>query len=133
MTAADWVRAKMLADASVSARLGTKVYPGVVPQGTARPYATVHLVDDPGDHTFSGASAFRAARVQVDVYADTAAVRDAALGEIRAALNHATGTQGGLAVNVCLFLSEGWDWEPELDGRDQQVYRGTHDYQVIWD
>ena len=56
----------------LSTALGhTRVYPGIVPQGKARPYVRMNTVSDPRPEHLQGYDSARTTRVQVDVFADT--------------------------------------------------------------
>ena len=63
------LRARLIADADVTAVVGTKVYWGVVPQATALPYIRLQTISDPRDEHLKGYDGARVTRVQADCFA----------------------------------------------------------------
>jgi hypothetical protein len=64
------VRDVLVADATVTALVDSRIYPQVAPDGVARPFVILRLVSAVPYHTHDGAPAdlLEAARVQVDSY-----------------------------------------------------------------
>lgn len=63
--------ALMLSHAPITALLGQKIRPGRADQADSPPFAVVQVIDSNRSYTLAGASGIVAARVQIDVYADT--------------------------------------------------------------
>ena len=56
----------------ISAAIGnTRVYPGFVPQGKARPYVRMNTVSDVRPQHLQGYDGARSTRVQIDVFSDS--------------------------------------------------------------
>lgn len=72
----------LMAQPSLSALIGTRLYPGFAPDAVAKPYVVWYLVTAESAHTHQGA-AFRSSRIQFSVFGDTftsaAVVRDVLL------------------------------------------------------
>lgn len=49
----------------------SRVYPGAVPQGKARPYVRMTTISDPRPQHLDGYDTARTTRVQIDVFADS--------------------------------------------------------------
>ena len=70
------LRDYLLEDAAVAAAVGTRIFPGRMPQGEARTSIVITEVSGDGDHTNDGPSGLTRQRVQIDSWSsnpDTAA------------------------------------------------------------
>jgi hypothetical protein len=67
------VFARLTADAGVSALVGTRVYPGVRPQGSALPAIRYGVPTHFAERDLEGATSVRTTRLQFDCFALTAA------------------------------------------------------------
>lgn len=67
------LRACLAADATVTALVGTRIYPLVMPQDATRPAIVLTVVSEVPENSFDGTAETRltASRVQVDCYAAT--------------------------------------------------------------
>lgn len=65
------LRARVLADPTVAAKAGTRVYWGVRPQGEALPAVVLNVISEPHEFHLKGPNDFRASRVQVDALASS--------------------------------------------------------------
>jgi hypothetical protein len=63
------LRARLLADAGVSALAGTRIDWGVRPQGTNAPCIVLTVVADNRSQHMAGFDGYRSTRVQIDCYA----------------------------------------------------------------
>lgn len=143
MTIRDLVRDYVLADATVTSLLGTKLYPDMLPQKQAQ-WGTIagviQSVDITRPNTLRAAATLAQARIQIDVYAapvppDGSRGRaDAAGGAIRRRLDGFAGTLTDLSVspsvNVQVWIRfdlETENAEPDLHGG---LSRHTADYLV---
>lgn len=86
--------ALVLADATVSAAIGTRLRPITRDQTDTTPAATVNVISGVSDLANDGPTGYQASRVQVDVYAITAAAAYAAANAIKARLHGFAGVQG---------------------------------------
>ncbi len=55
---------------TLSALIGTRIYPGHAPDAVVRPYIVFYLITADSEHTHSG-PAFRSQRIQFSIFADT--------------------------------------------------------------
>jgi len=56
-------------DATLSALIGTRLYPGIASQDAQTPYCTYNEISLIGDYTLQGASGVRTKRIQISVFA----------------------------------------------------------------
>jgi hypothetical protein len=77
------LRARLLAAATVTARVAQRVYWVDRPQATALPAITLQIIDEPRDQHMAGFQDLRQALVQVDAwaatYAEAAALKEAVI------------------------------------------------------
>lgn len=71
----------LVAQSSLSALIGTRLYPGFAPDAVTKPYVVWHLVTAESEHSHQG-PAFRQQRIQFSVFAETFTVA----GQVRDAL-----------------------------------------------
>lgn len=64
-------RDRLLADAGVSAIVGTRIYWGAVPQSAALPYVRLHVISDPRPEHLKGYQSTRTTRIQASCFAAT--------------------------------------------------------------
>jgi len=89
------LRTRLATDAGLSSMVGTRVYRGIVPEGTALPYIRMNVISDPRPEHLKGYDAARVSRVQVDCFAASyGAARDMADRVIAATI--APGTTEGI-------------------------------------
>jgi hypothetical protein len=92
------LRARLVANAQVSAAVGTKIHWGQVPQGTALPYIRLQTISDPLDEHLKGYTATQRPRVQADCFASTYGAARGLAAKVIAALE-LPATVGGVAFN----------------------------------
>jgi hypothetical protein len=63
-----------------------RVFPGIAPAGTLRPYITYQRVGGQETVTFDGPSTTRNARVQINVWSDTGALAGSVMDQVLATL-----------------------------------------------
>lgn len=70
-TVGETIRTILMADAPTVALIGSRIYPGELPQGSTLPAATYTVVSNVPENSLDGkvATTLKASRVQVDVYA----------------------------------------------------------------
>lgn len=90
--------ALLAADAGVSALVGTRIYPAVIPEGTTGDAVRYQLISDVPYPVMGQNSGLAKARIQVEAqaatYAAAATLRDA----LRTALTRFRGATGGVTV-----------------------------------
>lgn len=90
----------------VSAIVGSRVYPLVIPQGAALPAVTYTRISGPLEMSLSGGAGLESVRVQIDAWATSyAAVKDLA-AELRSAMLSATAFQVASVSDRDLFEDE---------------------------
>lgn len=75
MTVADLrpgLRAYLLADSSIAARVGARVYPVLLDQGETQDSIVYSRISDVGDHHMQGPSGLARPRMQIDCWSRTA-------------------------------------------------------------
>lgn len=65
------LRTRLIADGDVTAVVGSKIYWGIVPQGTTRPYVRLNTASDPRPEHLKGYQVARTTRVQADCFGDS--------------------------------------------------------------
>jgi len=63
------LRTRLTSDTAVAAVVGTKIYWGIVPQGTTLPYIRLQTISDPRPEHLQGYETARVTRVQCDCFA----------------------------------------------------------------
>lgn len=114
----DWqgaLLARLRAAAPVTALIGTKSFWEDAPQGTARPYVTLLDVTQSRDQILNGYD-LEAARVQIDVWTDTYADKNAIMEAVLAALVPG-GTQNGHVFQRAMIELGPRDIGGERDGQ----------------
>jgi len=139
IAAIDLVRRIILADATIAAELGGRIYPLKLPQNSAYPAATLQLIATVRRPHLRGPGGLSAPLYQLDVWTQE---KDAATGfkrarelaeRIRQAIDGYTGiledAPSGDRVRVSvLFQDARDDFEPDVNGG---YYRISTDY-TIW-
>ena len=123
------IRSELINDADVTALVGTRVYPVMMPQGFEMPCISYQRVSSDRIHTLSGPNGRVDASFQVDFYAESySVVRDLA-DKARQVLDGFKGQLGGSENNVggIHLVSDRDLWQDNIE-----VYRVTHDYSVFY-
>lgn len=110
MTIEAGLYAHLLTDSGVTALVGTRIYPLLVPQDADLPAIAYQRISGPRDHTHDGSSGLAFARMQLTFVASS--YDDAkSLGEaVRAAIDGHKGSMGDVTVGACLLDQERDDW-----------------------
>ena len=114
--------------AGVVALVGTRVYPGPIPQGTALPAISFEHISTVPLQTLDASAGFNLARTRIEVnaVAKTYGEQKALVEEIRKALEYQRGTIAGVEVIAILRESVG----PDLRDDDRQIYTQAVDFMV---
>lgn len=126
------IRALLLADATVSGLVATRIYTGTMPQRATFPLITLKKIDKRSDLTLDDAVGPNTLRVQVDCWAqDVDGVR-ALAGAVNGSDDQSTqgplhgysGTSGSQRINLLrLMVERSTEFESET-----QLYRVSADY-----
>lgn len=124
MTVVETVRAKLTADAALTALVGSRIYPQFLPQDPTLPAIVLSVISDvPVQPSFTGshATTLREARLQVDAYAtkylDAHQVADA--------------VDAAIADVATPDLSIQRDIREDLYENETQLHRVSTDYMVM--
>jgi hypothetical protein len=127
MTLETALRSYVLADATVAALAGTRMYPRRLPQGPTLPALVYQRVDTRRLHDFDGPDGLPRARVQIAAWAANVQGATDAAALVRARLDGYRGAWGDVEVGACLCVAERDLDDPET-GRSAVVM----DYMIQW-
>lgn len=125
------IKVLIAANGTANALLAGRVYPGVIPHGTAFPAAAITIVGGSGNETKSGVSDTDALRVQVDVYGSTYSGASEADEAIRGAIDFYAGNVtlpagGGIVtINSISFMGHQDNFE-----KNPELFRKISEYRV---
>lgn len=131
MSAPADLRTYLLANAGVSALIGTRMYPNALPQGATLPAVVYYLISSTHVQSLGGITAAGTCRVQLDCYAATRLAADGVSAPIVAALRLlSVGQQSiGAGTLVCDIEIQGPrdDQQEPADGSDEWTYISSLD------
>jgi len=128
MNIAEAIVAHLVADLNVTALVGTRIYPKLLPQAPAYPSIVLHLISGGTDHTHDGPDGIAEIRYQIDCLGTTLQSATAAAEAVRAALDGYQGMMagsGGVLVDSAFLVDSRDDYDDEMrvfvQGRDYQM------------
>lgn len=121
----DALRSIMLADAGLSALVGTRIYPDILPQNPVLPAITIQQLTSDVYDNIQGYSGLEKAYMQIDVWAKTATSRNTVAEALRLAICGYTGIQSGVKIQGIRLESRLDLHEPEIDN-----YRKVNRFEV---
>ena len=129
MQAEKAVRALLLGDAEVFARVGSRIYHVTFPQGSAMPVITYQRISGQHEYSQDGLEGLETARIQVSVWTEPEDYADAKLlgDKVKLALSGYVGTTGGVQVEGIFALDDSDLYE--VSGTDATAQRMG----VAWD
>lgn len=107
------LRTFVLADATVTALAGVRMYPRKLPQGPTLPAIAYQRIDTRRLHDLDGPDGLPRARVQLSMWAASVADAEALAAAVRARLDGYRGAWGDVTVGSCLCVSDGDLDDPE--------------------
>lgn len=127
MTIESAIRALMLADGTVSAALGERVYSGYAPQDADKPYAIISRSGTDVDHHMGGASGLEEVTIDLWLFGVAKAALDALAARCKAVLDSVNDrtTASGIAISK-LWITDQADDEiliPDGTGRPVRSIR----------
>lgn len=127
------LRSALVADAAVSALLGSRVYPVLAPAEAAIPFATYRRSAVQRQQTLSGPMGTPTVLLSLDLYAATyEAVRDLA-DKCRKVLDgYGTVTADSITVNHVSLDNEADGFVQLAGGESPPVYSVTQTYSILW-
>jgi len=123
----------MVNDADVSAEVGSRVYPLILPQGWTSPAITYQRVSGQRTETIGGTPPGRAhPRFQVDVrsresYADVVRIGN----KVRKALDRFVGTENSTRLSITIQQDQ--DMPDDLEDDKIQIFRRMLEFRVSYD
>lgn len=124
-------RGLLAANTGLSALVGAKIYPLVVPQNTAYPAVVYQVISKiPNSEPCQGeqhSENVQQARMQVSIYAEKYEQIVAIDEAIRSALDYYKGTVGTVQISSLRFLSA-----RDLYAQEALVYHRAIDYRIIY-
>lgn len=121
----------ILADAGVTAAVGTRIWWVRRPQGEEVPLAILQMVSSVPAVAMAGETNWTDSRVQVDCYATTYAAARGAARAIAALLGGHSGTTGSTEFQGVFRISDR-DLFEGGDTEDDRLYRVMTEFRVIW-
>lgn len=118
------LRAQLLADATVSGLIGTRLYPVVLPEGVQLPAVTYQRVSRTPARDLGGV-AYTQSRIQVDCWGRSYGDAKAVAHAVRAAAGR-PGAQGDVRIMLGTTAGEMDSYEP-----DTQLYRVSVDLLMV--
>lgn len=122
------LRTYILAGTAVADLVGTRMYPGKMPQEPTLPLLVYQRVSGPREHDMNGAAGIANPRIQIDAWATTYAGTKALATAVRKRLDGYSGDTGSPAVNVIVAMllndRDFYDAETEL-------WRVSMDFEVM--
>jgi hypothetical protein len=120
------LRQFLLADASIAAVVGTRVFVGRMPQGERNPSIVYNRISDTGYHVYEGPLGFARPRMQIDAWAETPDEAAALSNLVKSRLDGFSGLMGDVTVQGALFDSLREMYDPEAE-----LYRVSTDYLIL--
>jgi hypothetical protein len=123
------ISARLRAFAGLTALVGTKIYPVVMPQGTVLPAVTYRRTAGPRVQNLAGSSGLARPVIAVDVFAASYSSAKAIGEQVRLALSDQGGSWGSCTVQNCVFLGDR-DVADDLEQEAPSVYRVSLEFEV---
>ena len=124
------LRTLLVAEASITALVGTRVYVETVPQGSQLPHILITQISTDEYNTLDGAGGMRSMDVDIDGKAAGSVSATAVADAVRAYIKNYTGTAGSYTINSVLVNDESAGYEPPTDGSDVGIYYVTLDTSI---
>ena len=121
--------AKLSGDAGVSALVGTRIYPLLMPQEPTLPAIVYQRISTvPLGQSHQGGNHLNRARMQLACHATTILAAKQLAQAVWRALDGDSGTWSNVTVQSCLRANELDGYEPEVE-----AYRVTADYLIVYE
>lgn len=122
----------LMFDSTVSGLVSSRIYPLVIPQGTAYPAIRYNLISAARGHHLTGMTDLVPARFQVSVYSETYAGLRALVDAVRSCLDSTQTTCGTVEIASVLMTDEN-DSIDSIPGSDQlRVYSRDLDFRITY-
>ena len=127
------IRAKLVAESSVTDEVGTRIYSDHLPQNAAMPAITYRVISEIANEDLAGSSGLDEARIQVDCFGSTRSQANSVQRLVRSALKGFRGVVSSVYVKT-INQSTGQQHltdRPE-HGTDQRRYITSQDFSVFY-
>lgn len=125
------ILARLKADASVTALIAGRIFPGMAPQRTDLPYVTFNVIaNDPLNHMGPGQLADHHATMQVDCWAATYDMAHQTRSAVNNSLAGHRDPSSDPPIDSVLQLAERDLPEGPQDGSDEPIHRISQDYSI---
>lgn len=114
-------------DASVSADIGTRLYPVRAPQQPTLPFLLMRRISEINEARQDGAGSMEDGRFQFDIYAESSVVADRIFRNLRSLLDGYNGTSEGVTIESIFFDNAQDDYEADVSD-----YKTMADFMVSW-
>jgi hypothetical protein len=118
------LRARLLADGTISGLVGTRIDWGLRPQGMPLPAITLTLIPTPRDYHMGGAQRTQHYLVQIDCWASSYASADAVRQAVIAELEPASGSFQGS------FVQRDHDMPERIE--TSEIHRASLDFKITY-
>lgn len=122
--------AALRAESTISALVGTRVYPHHAPQTAALPYIVVTQMASNENLTMDGSTGLRMVEFEVDCKADRATESRTLSKTVRTFIDDYSGTAGNETIDAVLVNDESTQYEPPSDGSDRGIYTTILDLMI---
>lgn len=126
MSIATDLRTFLLADATLTTLISTRLYPGVLPQNPILPAMTYQWISGPRFHSTDGPSGLSNPRIQFDCWASTYLEAETVFTALRKRLDGYQGMAGSSRIQAAFLESERDEYEDEA-----RLYRRSADF-FVW-
>lgn len=123
--------AKLLATTAIAALVGTRIYPGAKPQGSALPAIVCNLISALPSYSDDGEDGIREDRIQIDCWAETYTAAKLTARAVVAALSAFQGTVSGITFQYITLDLEHDLTESGANAADYP-FRTSLDFNVVY-
>ena len=132
MSASKALRARLVADATMTGLVGSRIYPGRAPQKPTMPYLVYHRISTVRAATLdTGNAKVPEVRMQVDVIAASQSEVETIMNQMRLVMDNFRGTSAGVTV-LGVSVDDEQDQPEFYEGSDTVFYHSSLDFSIIY-
>lgn len=132
MSASKALRARLIADATMTGLVGNRIYPGRAPQKPTMPYIVYHRISTVRAATLdTGNAKVPEVRIQCDVIASSQSEVETVLSRMRVVMDNFRGTSSGVTV-LGVSVDDEQDQPEFYEGSDTVFYHSSLDFSIIY-
>lgn len=132
MSASKALRARLIADATMTGLVGNRIYPGRAPQKPTMPYIVYHRISTVRAATLdTGNAKVPEVRIQCDVIASSQSEVETVLSRMRIVMDNFRGTSSGVTV-LGVSVDDEQDQPEFYEGSDTVFYHSSLDFSIIY-